>query len=132
MGGKGSCAVCVDLQAVGLSCNSSFGPFLRGFGQDLEKGRVLIHQHFAISTGICEVVCPLPASRVDKPLTISNTIFQGWDILFSSFLVIATFLADMAKEKQVHCFSKKSMHRCHRWTKGPPLYSLSYLTEYPV
>ena len=26
------------------------------------------HQHFAVSTGICGVACPLPASRVDKPL----------------------------------------------------------------
>ena len=48
-GGKGSCAVCVDLQAVGAleffgefySLAKGFGPFLRGFGQALEKGRVL-------------------------------------------------------------------------------------------
>ena len=47
--GKGSCAVCIDLQAVGAleffgelySLASGFGPFLRGFGQALEKGRVL-------------------------------------------------------------------------------------------
>ena len=45
-GGKGSCAVCVDLQAVGAleffgelcSLAKGFGP---GFGQALEKGRVL-------------------------------------------------------------------------------------------
>ena len=49
VGGKGSCAVCVDLQAVGAleffgelySLAKGFGPFLRGFGQALEKGRVL-------------------------------------------------------------------------------------------
>ena len=48
-GGKGSCAVCVDLQAVGAlkffgelySLAKGFGPFLRGFGLALEKGRVL-------------------------------------------------------------------------------------------
>ena len=48
-GGKGSSAVCVDLQAVGTleffgelySLAKGFGPFLRGFGQALEKGRVL-------------------------------------------------------------------------------------------
>ena len=73
-GGK----VCVDLQAVGAleffgelySLVKGFYLFLRGFGQVLEKGRVLFfshHQHFAVSTGICGVACPLPASRVDKP-----------------------------------------------------------------
>ena len=79
-GSKGSCAVCIDLQAVGAlvffgelySLAKGFGPFLRGFGQVLEKGRVNSifsnHQHFAVSTGICGVACPLPASRVDKPL----------------------------------------------------------------
>ena len=48
-GGKGSCAVCVDLQAVGAleffgefySLAKGFGPFLRRFGLALEKGRVL-------------------------------------------------------------------------------------------
>ena len=61
-GGKGSCSVCVDLQAVGAlkffgelySLAKGFGPFLRGV--------------WAVSTGICGVACPLPASRVDKPL----------------------------------------------------------------
>ena len=41
---------CVDLQAVGTlelfgelySLAKGFGPFLRGFGQALEKGRVLL------------------------------------------------------------------------------------------
>ena len=28
------------------------------------------HQHFAVSTGICGVACPLPASQVDKPLVL--------------------------------------------------------------
>ena len=48
-GGKGSRAVCVDLQAVGAleffgelySLAKGLGPFLRGFGQVIEKGRVL-------------------------------------------------------------------------------------------
>ena len=48
VGGRGSCAVCVDLQAVGTleffgelySLAKGFGPFLRGFGQALEKGKV--------------------------------------------------------------------------------------------
>ena len=50
-GGKGSCAVCVDLQAVGTleffdelyslaKASKGFGPFLRRFGRALEKGRV--------------------------------------------------------------------------------------------
>ena len=45
----GNCAVCVALQAVGAleffgelySLAKGFGPFLKGFGQALEKGRVL-------------------------------------------------------------------------------------------
>ena len=78
-GSKGSCAVCVDLQAVGAleffgelySLAKGFGPFLRrvwaGFRE--REGSVFSkHQHFAVSTGICGVACPLPASRVDKPL----------------------------------------------------------------
>ena len=32
------------------------------------------HQHFAVSTGICGVACPLPASRVDKPLSLARVI----------------------------------------------------------
>ena len=78
-GGKGSCAVCVDLQAVGALeffgelCNlaKGFGPFLRGVwaGFREREGSIFSnHQHFAVSTGICGVACPLPASRVDKPL----------------------------------------------------------------
>ena len=71
----GSCAVCVDLQAVGAleffgelySLAKGFGPFLRGVGQALEKGRVLFLVT-TVSTGICEVACPLPTLRVDKPL----------------------------------------------------------------
>ena len=45
-GGKGTCAVCVDLQAVGAveffgelySLAKGFGPIFEGFGQPLEKG----------------------------------------------------------------------------------------------
>ena len=82
MGGKGSCAVCVDLQAVGAleffgelySLAKGFGPFLRGWvGFRERKGSIFSnHQHFAISTGICGVACPLPASRVDKPLMLAS------------------------------------------------------------
>ena len=77
-GGKDSCAVCIDLQAVRVlkffaklySLAKGFGPFLRevwaGFRE--RKGSIFSnHQHFAISTGICSVACPLPTSRVDKP-----------------------------------------------------------------
>ena len=70
-GGNGSCAVFVDLQAVGAleffgGLAKGFGPFLRGVWTE---GSIFSnHQHFAISTGICGVACPLPASRVDKPL----------------------------------------------------------------
>ena len=54
-GGKGNCAVCVDLQAVGTlkffgelySLAKGFGPIFKGFGQTLEKGRVL---HFLVTT----------------------------------------------------------------------------------
>ena len=78
-GSKGSCAVCVDLQAVGAlkffgelySLAKGFGPFLRGVwaGFREREGSIFSnHQHFAVSTGICGVACPLPASRVDKPL----------------------------------------------------------------
>ena len=63
-GGKGSCAVCVDLQAVGAleffgefySLAKGFGPFLRGFwaGFREREGSIFSnHQHFAVSTGIC-------------------------------------------------------------------------------
>ena len=83
-GGNGSCAVCVDLQAVGAleffgelySLAKGFGPFLRGVwaGFREREGSIFSnHQHFAVSTGICGVACPLPASRVDKPLTASRT-----------------------------------------------------------
>ena len=78
-GGNGSCAVCVGLQAVGAleffgelySLAKGFGPFLRGVwaGFREREGSIFSnHQHFAVSTGICGVACPLPASRVDKPL----------------------------------------------------------------
>ena len=68
--GKGSCAVCVDLQAVGAleffgefyGLAKGFGPFLRGFwaGFREREGSIFSnHQHFAVSTGICGVACPL-------------------------------------------------------------------------
>ena len=78
-GGKGSCAVCVDLQAVGAleffgelySLAKGFGPIFEGVWAGFRESEGSIfsnHQHFAVSTGICGVACPLPASRVDKPL----------------------------------------------------------------
>ena len=59
-GWQGSCAVCVDLQAVGAlkffgelySLAKGFGPFLRGFGQALEKGRVLFLVTASISPSV--------------------------------------------------------------------------------
>ena len=76
-GGKGSCAVCVDLQAVGAlefsgelySLTKGFGPFLRGVWacfREREGSIFSNHQHFAVSTGICGVACPLPTSWVHK------------------------------------------------------------------
>ena len=81
----GSCAVYVDLQAVGTleffgELYRRFCPIFEGFGQALEKGRVLFfsnHQHFPVSTGICGVACPLPASRVDKPLKMVRFLTSG-------------------------------------------------------
>ena len=75
-GGKGSCAVCVDLQAVGAleffgelySLAKGFWPIFEGGWAEREGSIFSNHQHFAVSTGICGVACPLPASRVDKPL----------------------------------------------------------------
>ena len=75
-GGKGSCAVCVDFQAVGTleffgefySLAKGFGPFLRGFwaGFREREGSVFSnHQHFAVSTGICGVACPLLLYTLD-------------------------------------------------------------------
>ena len=73
-GGKGSCAVCVDLQAVGaLEFFGELCSLAKGFGHIFEgvwagfrerEGSIFSnHQHFAVSTGICGVACPLPASR---------------------------------------------------------------------
>ena len=57
------------------SLAKGFGPFLRGVwaGFREREGSIFSnHQHFAVSTGICGVACPLPASRVDKPLQPAN------------------------------------------------------------
>ena len=62
-GGKGSCAVCVDLQAVGAleffgelcSLAEGFGPIFEGVwaGFREREGSIFSnHQHFAVSTGI--------------------------------------------------------------------------------
>ena len=62
------------------SCRSSrvlwslakgFGPIFEGVWAGFRESEGSIfsnHQHFAVSTGICGVACPLPALRVDKPL----------------------------------------------------------------
>ena len=79
-GGKGSCAVCVDLQAVGAleflySLAKRFWPIFEGVWAGIREREGSIfsnHQHFAVSTGICGVACPLPASRVDKPLVMRS------------------------------------------------------------
>ena len=71
-GWQGSCAVCIDLQAVGaleffgeLYCLAKgFGPFLRGVwaGFRGREGSIFSNrQHFALCTGICGIACPLPA-----------------------------------------------------------------------
>ena len=63
-GGKGSCAVCVDLQAVGAleffgelySLAKGFWPIFEGVwaGFREKEGSIFSnHQHFAVSTGIC-------------------------------------------------------------------------------
>ena len=78
----------VDLQAVGglefigelYSSAKGFGPFLSGgwAGFRERDGSIFSnHQHFAVSTGICGVACPLSASRVDKPLIILQ-LFYLW------------------------------------------------------
>ena len=86
-GGKGSCVVYIDFQAVGVlkflgiklySLAKGFGPFLRGVWAGFRKREGSIfsnHQHFTVSTGICGVACPLPAFWVDKPL-----VQQHWPI----------------------------------------------------
>ena len=78
-GGKGSYAVCADLQDVGAleffgelySLAKGFEGVWAGF-REREGSIFSNHQHFAVSTGICGVACPLPALRVDKPLLISR------------------------------------------------------------
>ena len=58
-GGKGSCAVCVDLQAVGaLEFFGEVYSLAKGFGH-FEGSIFSNHQHFAVSTGICGVAFPL-------------------------------------------------------------------------
>ena len=85
-GGKGICAVCVDLQAVGaLELFGELHSLAKGLGPIFEEvwavfkereGSIFSnHQHFAVSTGICGVACPLPASRVGKPL-VSQTFLS--------------------------------------------------------
>ena len=83
-GWQSSCAVCVDLQAVETleffgelySSAKGFGPIFEGIwaGFREREGSIFSnHQHFAVSTGICGVACPLPTSRVDKPLLSFST-----------------------------------------------------------
>ena len=103
VGGKGSCAVCIDLQAVGAlefsgelySLAKGIGPFLRGgwAGFREREGSIFSnHQHFAVSTGKCGVACPLPASWVDKPLLPSRSMqnfkqTEVWDCPQTSLAV---------------------------------------------
>ena len=66
--------VCVDLQAVGAleffgELYRGLGPFLRGFGQALEKGS-LVTTSTSPSLQAYAVLHVLPASRVDKPLVL--------------------------------------------------------------
>ena len=82
-GGKGSCAVCVDLQAVGAleffgelySLAKGFGPFLRGVwaGFREREGSIFSnHQHFAVSTGICGIACPFRGSISPCPYYVQR------------------------------------------------------------
>ena len=73
-----------SLQAVGAleffgefySLAKGFGPFLRGFWAGFREREGSIysnHQHFAVSTGICGVACPLLLYALDgsqSPLTL--------------------------------------------------------------
>ena len=73
-GWQGSCAVCVDLQEALeffgklYSLAKGFGTFLRGFGQALEKGRVLFLVTASISLSVqalweLHALSPPPAGR---------------------------------------------------------------------
>ena len=75
-GWQGSCAVCGNLQAVGAleffgelyNLAKGFGQFLRGFGQALEKGRVLFLVTASISPSVnalweLHALSPPPAGR---------------------------------------------------------------------
>ena len=65
--GKGSCVVCVDLQTVELTFGERFWPIIEGgFRWALETVIFSNRQHFAVSTGIYGVACPLLPSGVNK------------------------------------------------------------------
>ena len=76
--------VCVDLQAVGAleffgelySLAKGFGPFLRGFGQALEKGRVL----FLVTTSILPSLQAYAELHALSPLRGSISPWCGPDI----------------------------------------------------
>ena len=65
-------------------------------------------QHFAVSTGICGVACPLPALRVDKPLVPSS-----YTVLLCQHSMIEFYGQEQLQMFQVgqnscKCFSYKS------------------------
>ena len=70
-GSSGSCQSWLFGELYSLA--KGFGPIFEGVwaGFREREGSIFSnHQHFAVSTGICGVACPLPTSRVDKPLII--------------------------------------------------------------
>ena len=131
-GGKGSCAVCVDLQAVGAlkffgefySLAKGFGPFLRGVWAGFRESEGSIfsnHQHFAVSTGICGVACPLPASRVDKPFISAN--FWGHLGLVSR---CRPFLSSKKKGKGRKRETNLGWQACIPLAENPPTIHVCY------
>ena len=81
-----------DLQAVGAveffgelySLAKGFGPIFKGVWagfREREGSNFSNHQHFAVSTGICGVAFPLPASWVDKPLIKHTEISRSMTCL---------------------------------------------------
>ena len=87
-GGKGSCAVCIDLQAVGAleffgelySLAKGFGPFLRGVWAGIREREGSIfsnHQHFAVLQAYAELHA-LFSEGVYKPLSVSERIAMNF------------------------------------------------------
>ena len=94
-GGKGSCAVCVDLQAVGAleffgelcSLAKGFGPIFEGVwaGFREREGSIFSnHQHFAVSTGICELHALSPLRGSISPCRYLVYHYNLWEDMAAS------------------------------------------------